>query len=197
MGYTSVPLSHLYRSDVKLPRKPVVITFDDGYENFLINALPILKSQNFVSTVFLVANQLGGTNEWDSRNGDVEERLMDVRQILEAHSGGTEFGSHTSDHADLNAVPKEEARRQIVDSKVKLEETLNLPIETFCYPYGRKNPEVEKMVAEAGYRLACSTEKGLNTDTTNPFALHRINVRRDTNVPVFIMKLLRGKRSDG
>ena len=197
MGYTTVPLSHLYRSDVKLPRKPVVITFDDGYENFLTNALPILKGQNFVSTVFLVANQLGGTNAWDSINGDVEERLMDVDQILKAHAGGTEFGSHTSDHADLNAVDPDEAWKQIVDSKLKLEQTLALPIETFCYPYGRKNPEVEKMVAKAGYRLACSTEKGINTDSTDRFALRRINVRRDTSVPVFIMKLLRGKRSNG
>jgi len=195
MGYTTVPLSHLYRPDTKLPRKPIVITFDDGYVNFLTNALPILQSQRFVSTVFLVANQLGGTNEWDFKEGDVQERLMSVEQVKAARDAGTEFGSHTLDHADLPSVDSEEAWRQIAESKQKLEELCGFEIETFCYPYGRKSPEVRRMVEQAGYRLACSTEKGLNTEETDRFALRRINIRRDTSVQVFVMKLLRGRRN--
>ncbi len=192
MGYSAVPLNSLYNPGAKLPRKPVVITFDDGYVNFLTNALPILRTYKFVSTVFLVANQLGGTNAWDTKHGDVEERLMDVPQILEAKAAGTAFGSHTLDHADLQAVSAAEAWHQIEGSKMKLEKELPFEIDTFCYPYGRKTPEVCDMVKRAGYRLACSTEKGQNTEDTNPFALRRINVRRDTSVPVFAMKLLRG-----
>jgi len=145
-----------------------------------------------VSTVFLVANQLGGTNAWDTKEGDVEERLMDVPQILSARQAGTEFGSHTLDHADLQAISADEAWNQIDGSKKKLEAELAFSIEAFCYPYGRKTPEVCDMVKRAGYRLACSTEKGLNTDDTNHYALRRINVRRDTSVPIFAMKLLRG-----
>jgi peptidoglycan/xylan/chitin deacetylase (PgdA/CDA1 family) len=196
LGYTPVALSSLYREEVKLPRKPIVITFDDGYVNYLTNALPILQSQKFVATVFLVANLLDGTNVWDVKLGDVEERLMSVDQILECHRLGTEFGSHTLDHADLDAVSKDEARRQIVESKSKLESDLGIPIETFCYPYGRKNRDVMQMVQDAGYRLACSTEKGINIESTDRFALRRINVRRDTSVPVFVMKLLRGQRHE-
>jgi len=192
MGYTAVPLSSLYKPGAKMPRKPVVITFDDGYVNFLTHALPVLKSHSFVSTVFLVANQLGGTNAWDTKEGDVEERLMDVPQILSARQAGTEFGSHTLDHADLQAISADEAWNQIDGSKKKLEAELAFSIEAFCYPYGRKTPEVCDMVKRAGYRLACSTEKGLNTDDTNHYALRRINVRRDTSVPIFAMKLLRG-----
>ena len=196
LGYTPVALSSLYRSDVKLPRKPIVITFDDGYVNYLTNALPILQAQKFVATVFLVANQLDGTNAWDVKLGDVEERLMSVQQIQECRQAGTEFGSHTLDHADLGAVSLDEAKRQIADSKVKLESDLGFPIETFCYPYGRKNRDVMRLVEEAGYRLACSTEKGINTEDTDRYALRRINVRRDTSVPVFVMKLLRGSRNE-
>jgi peptidoglycan/xylan/chitin deacetylase (PgdA/CDA1 family) len=192
MGYTAIPLSSLYVPGAKMPRKPIVITFDDGYVNFLTNALPILKTYRFVATVFLVANQLGGTNAWDTMEGDVEEPLMDVGQILKAREAGIEFGSHTLDHADLQAVSANEAWRQIAGSKQKLEEMLSIEIDAFCYPYGRKTPDVCDMVKRAGYRVACSTEKGLNTETTNHFALRRINVRRDTSVPVFAMKLLRG-----
>jgi peptidoglycan/xylan/chitin deacetylase (PgdA/CDA1 family) len=192
MGYSSVPLSSLYKPNFKLPRKPIVITFDDGYVNFLTNALPVLTSYKFVSTVFLVANQLGGTNNWDTQLGDVEERLMSIDQIREAQRACTEFGSHSLDHADLAAASPDEAWRQIADSKSKLEDSLSLSIEAFCYPYGRKSEVVCDMVRKAGYRLACSTEKGLNTENTNHFALRRINVRRDTSVPIFALKLLRG-----
>lgn len=194
MGYTSIPLSWLYRDDVKLPEKPIVITFDDGYLNFLQNALPALTAVGFTATVFLVANQLGGTNVWDTVNGDVEERLMTQSEILEAHAKGTEFGSHTLDHADLAAVAHDEAWRQISESKAKLEADLGIPVDTFCYPYGRKTFEVQKLVEKAGYRLACSTEKGQNTDETDKFALKRINVRSDTWAPVLMLKLLRGDR---
>jgi peptidoglycan/xylan/chitin deacetylase (PgdA/CDA1 family) len=196
MGYTAIPLSSLYKPGAKMPRKPVVITFDDGYVNFLTNALPVLKSYRFVATVFLVANQLGGINEWDTKEGDVAEPLMDVSQILRAKEAGIEFGSHTLDHADLQAVSHEEAWRQIDGSKKKLEQLLACEVEAFCYPYGRKTPDVCDMVKQAGYRVACSTEKGLNTEHTNHFALRRINVRRDTSVPVFAMKLLRGPNHD-
>lgn len=195
MGYSTVPLSHLYRQDKKLPRKPIVITFDDGYVNFLTNALPILQSYRFVSTVFLVSNQLGGTNAWDFKDGGTPERLMNVDQVLQAKSAGTEFGSHTMDHVDLSAVSREEAWNQILGSKKALEATLGFEVDSFCYPYGRKDDEVRGMVARAGYRLACSTEKGLNTEETDRYALRRINIRRDTTAPVFVIKLLRGKRS--
>lgn len=196
MGYTAIPLSVLYKPGAKLPRKPIVITFDDGYQNFLTNALPVLKSYGFVATVFLVANEIGGINRWDTQEGDIEEPLMDVDQILAAKEAGTEFGSHSLDHADLQAVSPDEAWRQIAGSKEKLEKTLDCEIEVFCYPYGRKDADVCKMVERAGYRLACSTEKGLNTEHTNHYALRRINIRRDTSVPVFAMKLLRGPSHD-
>lgn len=196
MGYQAVPLSSLFDPTAKFPPKPVVITFDDGYVNFLTNALPVLKRYGFPSTVFLVANQLGGTNEWDSKAGDVEQPLMNVSQIQEARAGGTDFGSHTLNHADLKAVSAEEAWKEIEGSKKKLEELLSCEINTFCYPYGRKTPEVCSMVERAGYRLACSTEKGMNTEETNPFTLKRINIRRDTLVPVFVMKMLRGRKSE-
>lgn len=191
LGYQSIRLDEVDEPRVE---KPIVITFDDGYVNFLTDALPSLKRHGFTATVFLVADLLGKTNEWDSRNGDVEEPLMSIEQIEQARSEGTDFGSHTLSHADLAAVDEAEAWRQIADSKSVLEKALGNPISTFCYPYGRKTPKVQEMVREAGYRLACSTEKGMNTRDTDRFALRRINVRSDTHMPVFLYKLMRGAR---
>ena len=172
--------------------REVVFTFDDGYENFLTNALPILRRAKFTATVFLVADLLGKTNEWDTRDGDVEERLMTLNQVHEAITCGIEFGSHTATHADLTAISVDDATREIERSRLALQALLGTNIDSFCYPYGRKNPEIEALVKKAGYSIACSTEKGLNDAATNPFALRRINVRRETSLPLLIYKLLRG-----
>jgi peptidoglycan/xylan/chitin deacetylase (PgdA/CDA1 family) len=193
LGYQTFPLGTMYSGGPK-PKKPIAITFDDGYTNFFDHALPSLTARNFVSTVFLVANLIGQTNRWDEERGDVREPLMDLAQIREAQSKGTEFGSHTLDHADLSVVSSEEAWCQIADSKAVLERALGTEISTFCYPYGRKTPEVQAMVGRAGYRLACSTKKGLNHSDTDRMELRRINVRSDTLMPVFLYKLIRGAR---
>jgi hypothetical protein len=150
-GYRPIPLSDICNPNNS--DRSIVLTFDDGYENFFLNALPVLVRLGFPATVFLVAGQLGGTNVWDKSAGDVEERLMNLTQIREAQHAGLEFGSHT--------------------------------------PYGRKTPAVRDMVERAGYRLACSTEKGINTAETDTFALRRVNVRRDTAVPILFYKLRR------
>lgn len=188
-GYEVAPLSRLFAGD--LSDRSVVITFDDGYENYFTHALPVLVRYGFPATVFLVANAIGRTNAWDANEGDVEERLMDLRQIREAQAAGTEFGSHTLDHVDLISATPDEAWRQISESRRVLEERLEMPVSSFCYPYGRKTEAIRDMVGRAGYRLACSTEKGANTETTDPLCLRRINVRRDTHLPIFLYKLRR------
>jgi peptidoglycan/xylan/chitin deacetylase (PgdA/CDA1 family) len=197
LGFNSVPLSKLFAPGTELPPRPVAITFDDGYENFEKNALPVLRKVGMTSTVFLVSNQIGGTNQWDTRHGDVEERLMDAESVFRCEASGTEFGSHTTDHADLTAVSDEEAWSQIAGSKAALEGLLRHPVTTFCYPYGRKSRETMALVQKAGYRLACSTEKGTNSPATDRFALRRINVRSDSWTPVFLLKLLRTARNEG
>ncbi len=195
LGFETTPLSELFQPSMEIPRKPIVLTFDDGYEDFFRNALPPLVRAGMRATVFLVANQIGGSNVWDQSAGDVRESLMNLDQIREAAGLGVEFGSHTLDHVDLTAIDPEEAWRQIADSKCSLEEALGSPIRSFCYPYGRKSTEIMRMVQRAGYRMACSTEKGANTPLTDRFALRRVNVRSDTVGPVLLMKLVRSVRN--
>jgi peptidoglycan/xylan/chitin deacetylase (PgdA/CDA1 family) len=195
LRFESVALNGLFETEQNLPKRPFVITFDDGYQNFFDNALPTLKKASFVSTVFLVANQLGGVNAWDASLGDVSEPLMDVESIRTAAAAGTAFGSHTLDHVDLKLANAAEAMRQISGSKSLLENALEMSIESFCYPYGRMNQDTPGYVRSAGYRLACSTLKGTNTEQTDRYALRRINVRSDTWTPVLWLKLLRAARN--
>lgn len=192
LGYKTVPLSGLYATESSLSLKPFCVTFDDGYENFLTRALPSLQGLGFTATVFLVTDLIGKSNFWDSSQGDVAERLLSREQVAECQAAGTEFGSHTLDHADLTACSDADAWRQISDSKTAVEEVTGRPALTFCYPYGRFTTGTRDMVRRAGYAVACSTLKGLKTGETDPYALPRINVRRDTSVPVLLWKLLRG-----
>ena len=193
LGFQTISLTDL--GERPLPNRPLVVTFDDGYADFYQNALPVLQRLGMKSTVFLVANQLGGTNAWDVVLGDVEERLMTREQIKDAAKKGTEFGSHTLSHADLSTCSDAEARLEIFGSKRKLESELGLPIETFCYPYGHFKESTVNLVEEAGYRFACTTAKGVNTVQTPPHRLNRINIRSDTWSAVFVLKLLRSRRN--
>ena len=192
LGYRTVSLSDLREQGPELPGRSFCITFDDGYENYLTHALPELKRHGFAATVFLVTDLIGKDNRWDASSGDVSERLLSSDQVAECQAQGTEFGSHTLSHADLDACSPEEAWRQIAESKAAVEELTGKPAESFCYPYGRFGPETRDMVRRAGYAVACSVRKGLATQATDRYALPRINVRRDTSVPVLLWKLLRG-----
>lgn len=192
LGYRVIPLGSLFHDGGEPVRKALAITFDDGYASLHQSAFPALKRHGYPATVFLVAGQIGGTNVWDSSNGDVRENLLAADQIRGALDDGIEFGSHTMSHADLSALDEGEAWKELTDSKEAIEKVTGREASTLAYPYGRFSPAARAMAARAGYRLACSTQKGVNTRETDPYALKRINVRRDTWTPVLLLKLMRG-----
>ncbi len=175
----------------------VAITFDDGYENFFTSALPILKEQKLPATVFIVSDLLGATNEWDESRGDVRERLMTAEQTREASQQGITIGSHTTRHQHLTQIPAHNARESIERSKSDIEKLTGKPVDFFCFPYGEFNPEVRNLVEQAGYKAAVSTRKAANIPGADLFALNRVNIRRDTSLPIFLMKLFRATRMQG
>jgi len=161
------------------PRR-IVLTFDDGYVNVLRHAVAPLAATGFQSIQYLPANLLGRCNEWDVPLGEAPEAIMDAAQVRDWLAAGQLIGSHTLDHPYLAQIPVTAAREQVVASKKKLEDLFGVSIEHFCYPYGDWNPAVRDLVAEAGYRTACTTEVGVNLPTDSPFALKRFTVRYPT-----------------
>ncbi len=199
LGYETLTVNELgkaHRGEIEWPERGLCITFDDGYESFLSHAAPLLCAFNMRATVFAVVDLIGKTNVWDSMNGDVEERLMDRGALFACIREGHEIGSHTLRHARLSVLGDRELKREIHESKHRLERILDTAIESFCYPYGdgAKELRIRKMVGDAGYRVATSTMRGLNGRETDPYQLRRLNIRSDTSLPVFWYKLMRDRR---
>ncbi|MDB6033039.1 MAG: Polysaccharide deacetylase [Verrucomicrobiales bacterium] len=159
------------------PGKKVVITFDDGYQNVFLNALEALAETNFKAIQFIVPGLLGQRNTWDLASGEVPEPLMDHSQVQEWLKAGHEIGSHSLTHPFLTRLPLKTAQEEITASKKMLEDLFGVPIQHFCYPYGDRSPAVCELVANAGYRTACTTDFGVNLSETPKFELKRLTAR--------------------
>jgi peptidoglycan/xylan/chitin deacetylase (PgdA/CDA1 family) len=170
-----------------LPRRPIIITFDDGYRSTYHTAWPILRRYGFSATVFLVASLIGKTNAWD-----VEERqepLLSESEIREMQSGAITFGSHTQSHRALTRIPLEEAARELSDSREMLESLLDKPVTTLCYPYAKQNRTIRGLAQKAGYNAAVIGRGGTNRLWTDQYALRRIKVDTSTTVSDLKRKL--------
>ena len=102
--------------------------------------------------------------------------FMNWHQVREMHAAGIEFGSHAHSHHLLTALSRADVAREVRESKTQMETFVDTPVTTFAYPNGNYNYDVITELKAAGYRLAVTTRKGINTARTNPFELHRINV---------------------
>ncbi|MGQ0710514.1 MAG: polysaccharide deacetylase family protein [Rhodoferax sp.] len=168
--------------------KVVGITFDDGYQNNVRNALPVLRKHGFTATCYGVSGLIGATNEWD--HGKVATQpLMTLQEWRTWCEAGMDVGAHTQTHAKLTEIPSEQAWTEIAASKNDLEQSIGCSVRHFCYPYGAYAPEHERMVREAGYATATTTHRGRVGLGDNPFTLKRIMVARATNPLQFYWKI--------
>jgi peptidoglycan/xylan/chitin deacetylase (PgdA/CDA1 family) len=188
-GFASVSTSNLFDSGLE---NPILLTFDDGFQDFADNAWPLLQKHGFGALVFLVLNHIGGQNDWDIAVGDKPAPLMNLETIQELAKQGTQFGSHTFSHPRLANLDEEEQRREIFAFP---ELSVN-QLPTTCYPYGSYNETTLNIVRSSAIKYGFSTDKGLNDVTTDPVRLKRIAIRHDTSVPALIYKLWRGFRYD-
>jgi len=172
LGYKTLRLEEYpkqLRSAQPPAAKTFAITFDDGYEEVLTLALPVLQEFGFTATVFAVPGQLGGHNAWD----DGHARLLTVDQYRTLQQAGITIGGHTSSHVHLPQVDAATARSEITDSKKRLEDVLGRPITIFAYPYGESTPAVEALVREAGFEAAFATDRAPRDHAENLYRIRR------------------------
>lgn len=173
--------------------KPVFLTFDDGFANVLHHGLAPLARHGFSAIQFLVADRLGKTNDWETRDGEAAERLMDVAQVKEWLAAGHEIGAHTLTHPRLTQVSEARAREEIAAAKRKLEDAFGIELRHFCYPYGDHNERVVELVRAAGYATACLASGGLVTPGADRFRLNRLMVRYASRSPRSLIQQVRSR----
>jgi peptidoglycan/xylan/chitin deacetylase (PgdA/CDA1 family)/glycosyltransferase involved in cell wall biosynthesis len=142
----------------RLPRRPVILTFDDGYEDNYTIALPLLRDSGCRAVIFAVTDKKRRTNFWDS--DEPTATLLTSGQMQELNRSGMEIGSHTISHPRLPQLNNDAIRRELGESKDSLQQVLGSEVISFAYPYGALQPAVKTLVEEAGYKFAVAADSG-------------------------------------
>lgn len=182
-NYTTIDMDQLAAGlgGAKLPAKPIVLTFDDGFSNQM-QAFALLKKYNMKATFYIIdageASKwcIGAGRRYDQGYscGDGYLTWDDVRQ-LDA-SGLITIASHTVDHLNLASQPLDVQRFQIFEGKRQLEAQLGHPVRHFAYPYGSYSGATISLVKEAGFVTAVSTLPGTIHTPGSIYTLHRARV---------------------
>jgi peptidoglycan/xylan/chitin deacetylase (PgdA/CDA1 family) len=155
-------------------RRPVVLTFDDGFGEVYDHVLPKLVARKIPAVVFVVADRRAA--EWTDWDGWAPPPLLSPAQLQEMAAAGVAIGSHTRTHASLTQCSPRQLVEEVAGSKKALEDLLGREVRHFCYPRGFYNDEVVAAVREAGYVTACTTERGAVRPGADPWRLPRLAV---------------------
>jgi peptidoglycan/xylan/chitin deacetylase (PgdA/CDA1 family) len=178
-GFTTMRLSDIYKRNELLSKetgKRFIITFDDGYRDFLTHAFPVLKKYRFTATVFLPTSYI--SDEYSEFKG---LQCLRWSEINELYRQGIDFGSHTVTHPELQRLSRNDIEREIQESKRHIETRLNNSVKLFSYPFAFPSSRnfrtmVEEILGKAGYTCAVTTEIGRVDTSSFNFFLKRIPV---------------------
>lgn len=179
----------LLREGGPLPAKAVVLSFDDGCDNFYEYALPVLEAFRYPAILYAIAGMAGGQGEWLAAAGHPVPSLMSYARLRELPARGVEVGSHAFHHIRLQGLPETQLRQELAGSKRRLEDELGLPVPHFCYPYGAHDRRTVEAAAEAGYQSGVTCQRGAATAAFDPLALPRKAISYGDNVLGFAFKL--------
>ncbi len=189
-GYSVVPLSTLVdklKQNLVIPKKTVVLTFDDGYEDNYTNAFPMLQKYNFPATIFLATGRIGN-KKYISKKG-IKMPVLDWGQIKEMNDSGLiDFQPHTVSHPKLSTLGVDDVRREIFESKNEVENKLSKRCRFFAYPYGDFNDKVAR-IAKEGFDGVATVGQGFVGLNDHPEALKRNSVDSLTTGLSFKMKI--------
>ncbi|MGH2851155.1 MAG: polysaccharide deacetylase family protein, partial [Solirubrobacteraceae bacterium] len=187
-GYHAVTMNQMWdnwHSGTPLPPgKPIVISFDNGYESQARYALPVLRAMGWVGVENL---QLSGLPP--SQGG------LSERQVRELVADGWELDTQGYSHADLITLDAGELHFQVADARARIQALYHVHAEWFCYPSGHYDATVIAAVKAAGFRGSTTVTPGWASPTEDPYRLPRLRVLSGTS-PASLLATLAGIRGD-
>jgi peptidoglycan/xylan/chitin deacetylase (PgdA/CDA1 family) len=179
-GYWAITLRAAYDAwthGTPLPRRPIVLSFDDGYLGDYTHARPVLRRLGWPGVLNLELHNVGP--------GGVTPH--EIRGLIAA---GWEVDSHTVDHPDLTTVDAQRLRYELVASRQAIQTRFGVRADFFCYPSGRYDPRVVDAVRAAGYLAATTTNEGYARGS-DLFTLSRVRVNASDTAATLLAKLAR------
>jgi peptidoglycan/xylan/chitin deacetylase (PgdA/CDA1 family) len=178
-GYEAVTLRRVYdawHGRASLPRRPVVLSFDDGYRSQYTTARPVLGARGWPGVLDLDLSNLG--ESWGLAPGN-------VRGLVAA---GWEIDAHSLTHVDLRYLDARSLRREVAGSRAEIRRRFHVPADFFCYPAGLYNARVVAAVRAAGFAGATTVRFGL-ARRSEPFTLARVRIDGGAGIPGLRRKL--------
>lgn len=183
-----VSMEDYFAGKLSATQTNMVITFDDGFRSWASVAAPVLLELGLPATFFICSGFVGLSDT--QRDQFVRTRLMrapfmtgkisgalDEDDVAQLAAAGFEIGGHTCNHVDLSNVnDRAELDCEIVEDKKRLEAVTGKPVRYFAYPYGASRNEsisLPKVLEEAGFIGAVTTQPGLNMAGANAYLLRR------------------------
>jgi peptidoglycan/xylan/chitin deacetylase (PgdA/CDA1 family) len=195
LGYTGIApeflgagLPHPNRN-----RKPLWLTFDDGFEDCFLHALPVLRDAGFTATFYVVAGLIGGSSRWLRRERSFELPIMNWSQLRALESEGFRCESHTLTHPRLSELTPRQCRQELEGSRKLLEDGLGREVRHLAYPFGSVNETVRTLAAEAGYLTACTTRIGIRAPGDDNLLLPRVTVSGLESSADFLCRVRTGR----
>lgn len=170
------------REHRRLPDYSVVLTFDDGFQDFFTVVAPHLISRQLPATVFVITDRTHG-------------RLFEGKfylswaQIQTLSARGIQVGSHTCSHVRLPDLPFEELRRELADARTAILDHVNQEDVPLSYPYGESSEAVSKLVHSLGHSCGITGTLGPNRPDGDPFLLNRTTIASDDDLGTFAARV--------
>ncbi|HEY4823841.1 MAG TPA: polysaccharide deacetylase family protein [Solirubrobacteraceae bacterium] len=187
-GWTAVTPDELdayWRRGISLPRgKPIVLSFDNGYQSQYTRALPVLRRLGWVGEENI---QLTGLPPSQGGLGDAE-----IKGLVAA---GWELDTQGINHADLIALSASALREQVAGARKTIQRRFHVPVNWFCYPSGHYDANVLAEVRAAGYKGSTTVVPGWAHPHEDPYRMHRLRVLGGTSGAA-LLSLIAGTRSD-
>ncbi len=200
-GYQAATLTQIV-TDPAYATGYFTVTIDDGYASVGEIAWPILRELKVPTTLFVVVDGIGRTNEWDQQEGDIEVPMLSENELRSLARDGMAMGAHTLTHPRLTHLDDASLYSEVAYSGARLTELTGRRVTAFSYPYGNWDTRVRQAVIDAGYTLATATKLKDATPwpqrpTADRFSVLRVNMRWNTLPLVLHNKIARAFAKEG